>query len=80
MLVVIVPLTVLILVAKTLKFYADILKEFQFIRVHQSHLVNLQFVKEFIKSDGGYLVLKNKKTVPVSVRKRSEIIHAISTF
>lgn len=67
-----------ILVAKTLKFYADMLKEFQFLRVHQSHLVNLQFVKEFIKSDGGYLVLKDKKNIPVSVRKRAEVVSALN--
>lgn len=69
-----------ILVSKTLKFYADMLKEFQFLRVHQSHLVNLHYVKEFIKSDGGYLVLNNKKTVPVSVRKRNEVVEALSNF
>ena len=63
-----------ILVDKTLKYFADMLKEFDFIRVHQSHLVNTQYIKEFIKSDGGYLVLKNKKTIPVSVRKRQEVI------
>ncbi|MDO6813842.1 LytR/AlgR family response regulator transcription factor [Tenacibaculum soleae] len=63
-----------ILVGKTLKYFADMLKEFDFIRVHQSHLVNTQYIKEFIKSDGGYLVLKNKKTIPVSVRKRQEVI------
>lgn len=69
-----------ILVSKTLKFYADMLKEFNFLRVHQSHLVNLRFIKEFIKSDGGYLVLNNKETVPVSVRKRNEVIEALSTL
>lgn len=63
-----------ILVGKTLKYFADMLKEFDFIRVHQSHLINTQYIKEFIKSDGGYLVLKNKKTIPVSVRKRNEVI------
>ena len=56
------------------------LKEFQFLRVHQSHLVNLQYVKEFIKSDGGYLVLKDKKTIPVSVRKRAEVVAALNSF
>lgn len=69
-----------ILVSKTLKYFADMLKEYQFLRVHQSHLVNLQYVKEFIKSDGGYIVLTNKKTIPVSVRKRSEVIEAIKHF
>ncbi len=69
-----------ILVGKTLKYFADLLKESQFLRVHQSHLVNLQYIKEFIKSDGGYLLLKNKKTIPVSVRKRSEVINALHTL
>ena len=67
-----------ILVSKTLKYYADLLSEHQFLRVHQSHLVNIKFIKEFIKSDGGYLVLTDKKTVPVSVRKRSEVLEALS--
>ena len=67
-----------ILVSKTLKYYADLLSEHQFLRVHQSHLVNIKFIKEFIKSDGGYLILTDKKTVPVSVRKRSEVLEALS--
>ena len=66
-----------ILVGKTLKYFADMLKEFDFIRVHQSHLINIQYIKEFIKSDGGYLVLKNKITIPVSVRKRNEVIQKL---
>lgn len=69
-----------ILVTKTLKTFADLLKNYQFIRVHQSHLVNVSYIKEFIKSDGGYLVLKNKTTIPVSVRKRPEVIEALNTI
>ncbi|WP_425659261.1 LytR/AlgR family response regulator transcription factor [Tenacibaculum ascidiaceicola] len=66
-----------ILVGKTLKHFADMLNEYDFLRVHQSHLINIQFIKEFIKSDGGYLVLKNKTTVPVSVRKKNEVISVL---
>ena len=69
-----------ILVGKTLKYFADMLKEYGFLRVHQSHLVNLQYIKEFIKSDGGYIVLTNKKTVPVSVRKKNDVINAINSI
>ena len=69
-----------ILVTKTLKTFADLLKNYQFLRVHQSHLVNVSYVKAFIKSDGGYLVLKDKNTVPVSVRKRAEVIGALNTI
>ncbi len=69
-----------LMVTKTLKFYADLLKDNSFLRVHQSHLVNTKYIKEFIKSDGGYLVLKDKSTVSVSVRKRAEVIEMLSKF
>lgn len=69
-----------ILVTKTLKSFSDMLKNYQFLRVHQSHLVNIKYVNAFIKSDGGYLILKNKQTVPVSVRKRAEVIEALNTI
>mgnify|MGYP001057525852 CR=1 FL=1 len=67
-----------ILVSKTLKYYADLLKDNNFLRVHQSHLINTKFIKEFIKSDGGYLMLTDKTSIPVSVRKRSEVLEALS--
>jgi two-component system LytT family response regulator len=69
-----------IFVTKTLKYFADMLKVYDFIRVHQSHLVNLQFIKEFIKTDGGYLLMKNNKTVPVSVRKKNEVIEILGKY
>jgi two-component system LytT family response regulator len=69
-----------ILVSKTLKHYADMLKEVNFLRVHQSHLVNTKYIKEFIKSDGGYLILTDKSNIPVSVRKRNEVLEILNSF
>lgn len=66
-----------ILVSKTLKYYSDILKDVNFLRTHQSHLVNKSYIKEFIKSDGGYLILSDSSNIPVSARKRTEIITAL---
>jgi two-component system LytT family response regulator len=66
-----------IFVTKTLKYFADMLQSYEFLRVHQSHLVNQQCIDAFIKTDGGYLLLKNKETVPVSVRKKSEVIEVL---
>lgn len=63
-----------ILVSKTLKYYSNILIPLGFLRTHQSHLVNKKYIKEFVKSDGGYLVLNNHFNVPVSARKRAEIV------
>ncbi len=66
-----------VLVSKTLKYYHDILKALGFIRVHQSHLINKQYIKEYIKSDGGYLLLKDNSTIPISTRKRPEILEIL---
>ena len=69
-----------ILVSKTLKYYSDMLKEFNFLRVHQSYLINIKYIKEFIKSDGGYLILKDNSNIPVSVRKRNEVVEVLNNF
>ncbi len=66
-----------IFVTKTLKYFADMLKSYQFLRVHQSHLVNLQCISAFIKKDGGYLMLKNGENIPVSVRKKIEVMEIL---
>ncbi|WP_299667594.1 LytTR family DNA-binding domain-containing protein [uncultured Polaribacter sp.] len=69
-----------ILVSKTLKFYADLLKEVGFLRVHQSHLVNIKYIKEYIKSDGGYLMLTDNSNVPVSSRKKAEVLVILNAY
>ena len=69
-----------ILVSKTLKYYSDMLKEHSILRVHQSHLINTKFIKEFIKSDGGYLILKDKTNIPVSVRKRNVVMEMLNNI
>jgi two-component system, LytTR family, response regulator len=66
-----------IFVTKTLKYYEDLLSEHTFLRVHQSHLVNHRFIQAFLKKDGGYLQLKNNHIVPVSVRRKTEVMELI---
>ena len=70
----------MIFVTKTLKYFADILTPYGFLRVHQSHLVNISCISAFIKTDGGYLMLKNGENVPVSVRKKSEVIDILDSI
>jgi len=62
-----------VLVAKTLKDYDKLLSGSDFIRVHQSHLVNMKHVKEYIKQDGGYLVMQDGAKIPVSTRRKAEV-------
>lgn len=63
-----------LLVTKTLKDFEDLLNDQGFYRVHQSHLINTKFIKEFIKTDGGYLLMNDGSNVPVSTRKRPEVM------
>lgn len=69
-----------ILVTKTLKEYDKLLEDHHFVRVHQSHLINAQLIKEYIKTEGGYLVMKDGSRVPVSVRKKTEVIKLLDTL
>jgi len=48
-----------------------------FIRPHQSYLVNIHHIKSIQKSSGGDLVLDNGKTITISSRKKSEILHLL---
>jgi two-component system LytT family response regulator len=66
------------MVTRTLKDFEEMLEEKGFLRVHQSHLVNIAFIKEFIKRDGGYLLLSDGSTVPVSMRKRNQVMELLN--
>lgn len=59
-----------IMVSKTLKEYEEILTNYGFYRVHQSHLINLNFFARYDKKDGGVVVLKDKTTLPIAAKKK----------
>lgn len=63
-----------ILVTKNLKEFEQMLEEHAFIRVHHSHLINFAYMKEYIKKDGGYAIMIDKSEVPVSFRKRANLL------
>jgi len=69
-----------LLVTKTLKEYDKMLSEYGFIRIHQSHLINSEFIKEFMKLDGGHIIMKDGTKVPVSSRKRASVVELISNL
>ena len=59
-----------ILVSKTLKEYETLLSSHNFLRVQQSHLINLDYVDRYDKGNGGSVVLKDGSEVPLSPAKR----------
>jgi len=65
-------------ISKTLKDFEEMLVQFDFFRPHNSHLINLGRVKEFIRGDGGYLVMENKMKIPVSKNRKEELMQLLS--
>jgi two-component system LytT family response regulator len=56
--------------SKTIKAYEDMLETMNFYRVHKRHVINLNYMRKFIKGDGGYLVMDDGKKIEVSRRRR----------
>lgn len=69
-----------LLVTKTLKEFDAILSVYRFLRTHQSHLVNLNRVQSYIKTEGGYILMDDSSHVPVSVRKKPQVIKALGVL
>jgi len=63
-----------IMISKTLKENEELLADYNFIRPHRSHLVNIAYIKKYVKSDGGYIVLADGTQVPVSRRKKDVMV------
>ncbi|MCD4832448.1 MAG: LytTR family DNA-binding domain-containing protein [Bacteroidales bacterium] len=62
------------LISRTLKFYEELLKDFGFIRVHKSHLINFQYVTKYLKGKGGMVEMSDGSVVDVSVNRKAEFL------
>lgn len=70
-----------ILVSKPLKFFVETLQKIKiFYRPHRSYLINLSFIKEYIKKDGGYIVMENNKSVSISKDKKEEFLTIVKNI
>lgn len=68
------------LFSKTLKEFEELLENSGFERIHHSHLINLDHLVQFVNKDGGYVLLSDKTTLPVSQRKKNQLIDALNKF
>ena len=64
-----------LLISKTLKTLEKLLAPFYFIRVHKSFLINPNYLIQYSRTGGGYVIMKNQKKIPVSKDKREVIIN-----
>jgi two-component system, LytTR family, response regulator len=64
-------------VSKTMKDYEEILSPSIFLRIHNSFIINKNFVEKYIRGEGGQVVLFNGVTLDIAKRKKSEFLKAI---
>lgn len=62
-----------VMISKTLKEYEELLEDQGFERIHQSHLINMNELKSYIKKDGGFVVMSDDSHLPVSQRKKERL-------
>ena len=67
-----------ILVSKNLGEYQELLIDKDFFRAHNSHLVNLVNVKKHVKSGGGYIMMIDDSSVPLSKSKRELFVNLMA--
>ena len=66
-----------IIVSKPLKECEQMLTGYRFFRVHYSHLVNLEYVTEYIKGEGGLIKMADGSHIDVSRRRKEEFLHQL---
>jgi len=69
-----------IIVSKTLKEYESMLSEHNFFRIHKSYLINLNEITEYIRGDGGYVIMNNNSSLDVAKRRKESFLRKISTL
>ena len=62
------------LISRTLKDIETLLKPHRFFRIHASYLINLQHIKKYVKTDGGYLIMSNNERLPVSRSRKEDLL------
>jgi two-component system LytT family response regulator len=66
-----------ILVTRTLKEYDEMLCDLNFYRVHQSHLINLAYVKKYTKGEGGSITMEDGSEIYVARRRKGDLLAAL---
>jgi len=66
-----------IMVTKILKDFEEMLVPYNFYRVHNSHLINLNYIQKYVRSQGGHVQLQDGTLIDISRRKKEEFLKMI---
>jgi len=63
-----------LMVSKPISSYEEILSDLHFLRIHNKHLINLKYVKRYVKGRGGYVVMQDDSEADISESKKKEFM------
>jgi two-component system LytT family response regulator len=66
-----------LLVTRSLKDFEEMLDGYGFFRVHHSYMINLSHIKQYLKGDGGSVILNNDMQIDVSRRRKEEFLEVL---
>ena len=66
-----------IMVTRILKDFEEMLLPYNFYRIHNSHLINLNYIQKYIRSQGGHVMLQDGTLIDISRRKKEEFLKMI---
>ncbi len=61
-------------VSRVLKYFEEMLKDHGFMRIHKSHIINIEQIKSYHKGRGGTVMMSDKSEVEVSPLKKQELL------
>lgn len=64
------------LASKTMGVFEEVLADHPlFFRAHKSHLVNIKFIKQYIRGEGGEIIMQDGKNIAISRAKKQEFLN-----
>ena len=60
------------LISKHLKYFETRLSNTRFFRIHKSYILNLEFIRSMVKTEGGHVLMTNEKLIPIGRSRRRE--------
>lgn len=66
-----------LMVSRCLNEYDNLLNERNFFRIHNSHLINMEQVKTYVRGDGGYIEMNDTSVVPIARQRKESFLESM---
>jgi two-component system, LytTR family, response regulator len=65
--------------SRDLKTYQELLDDYDFFRIHDSHLISHFHVQKVLNEDGGVVIMRNDIKLPIARRRKSDFLEWLKT-